>query len=150
VIWIDDFTALCKLLIPAEYNGKKVTALLTGKSVFTSVPCDGLKHRISMFVPPVIISRYTAADFKTSKSQAKDIPCLILFQTKQQVTLGAGLQVPRDTTRINVINNFKTADSDVSQGILKLEDVVLPRERTPWASLDFDAFEMPKSFMGSK
>lgn len=146
--WIDDMNLIGRVLIPAEYQGKAVQALLTGRQVFMSVPCDGRKHRASLFIPPVILSRYTPPDFKMNKTTAKELGAVVLFQTKNQSTLGGGIQVPRGSSKAAVVRAF--ADADGSLGVLKLEDVIRPREQTPWAHLDFDAFDMPKPISGGK
>ena len=149
VLWIDDFTIVARVMMQAEYNGRPATALLSGKQVLMSVPCDGKKHRASLFIPPVILSRYAASDFKASKSTAKELSSVVIFQTKQQVSLGGGLQVPKGSNRANALGAFKDADSSIN-GILKLEDAIIPREQTPWAFLDFDAFDMAKPISGGK
>ena len=148
VRWIDDMCITGKILIPAEYQGKAVQALLTGKQIFVSVPCDGKKHRATLYVPPVILSRYVAPDFKMNKSAAKELPAVVLFQTKSQVSLGGGLQVPKNSNRGAALKAL--SDADGSLGVLKLDESIIPREQTPWAHLDFDAFDMPKPTLGGK
>jgi hypothetical protein len=146
--WIDDMSVIVRILLPAEYRGEKVTAMLSGKAVLMSVPCDGKKHRISMFVPHVILARYAANDFKLNKTSSKELPAAVLFQTKQQQPLGGGFCIAKGSSRAATLNAFKEADAKLN--ILKLEDSILPRELTPWAHLDFDAFDMPKLTSGSK
>ncbi len=148
VRWIDDMNLVARIILPAEYQGKTVQALLSGRQVFMSVPCDGKKHRATLYVPPVILSRYLPSDVKPNKTFAKELAAVVLFQTKAQVPLGGGFQVGKGSSRAAALKAF--ADADGSLGVLKLEDSIFPREQTPWAHLDFDAFDMPKSTVGGK
>ena len=147
VEWLDEMSITAKVIVPAEYMGSKVKAIITGKQTFQSVPCDGKKHHASLFVSPVILSRYTPADFKLNKSAAKDIPAIAIFMTQQQKAIGTGVQIPRGVSLQQTAALFKEAET--SLGVLKLENSILPREQTPWAHLDFDSFDMPKP-AGSK
>jgi len=146
--WLDDMSIEAQVLLnPAEYEGKTVTALLTGKQVFWSIPCDGKKHKASLFVPPIVVGRYGKADIKTNKSFARDLAAMVVMKTKNQVVIGRGFQVPKTKKLADVVSAFQEVER--SLGILKLPDIILPREQTPWAHLDYDAFDMPK-LSGSK
>jgi len=147
-LWIDDMSLTARILLPSDYRGERVTAMLSGHEVFMSVPCDGKKHRASLYVPHVVLARYAASDLKLNKTTAKELPAAVLFQTKQQQPIGAGFCIPRNSSRANVYTAFKTADTKLN--ILRLEDVIIPRELTPWAHLDFDSYETPKLIQGSK
>ncbi len=146
--WLDEMNIEARVLFPAEYEGRSVSALLTGKQVFWSVPCDGRKHRASLFIPPMITGRYGKPDAKANKNLTKELPVMVVFRTKNQTIIGGGFFAPKGRKSTEISAAF--AEADKTLGILRLPDVILPRELTPWAHLDFDAFDMPKMTSGSK
>lgn len=151
IAWEDDLTVEVAALLPAqEGKGYGKTIMLTGKQVFYSVPADGKEHYALFFIPPPILTKYTS--FTTF--QGKDIQTSVyvgVFFRKgtSQAVITSAYGVMKNKTSAEVAKLFNTF-YNTRIGVLRLDDAILPKEKTPWQWLDTDMFDFPKSIMEGK
>ncbi|MFA6715473.1 MAG: hypothetical protein WCS27_08855 [Victivallaceae bacterium] len=135
--WFDDITMETELVIPASYKSKNVTALLKGKTVFWSIPMDGKKHQALGCVPPQVIARFARKGIKieTSKMMAR-----VTFYDKNRRILAR----IHSSSSSRVRDYFNKIGGAVSSGVLTVEDIVLPRTKTPWGVINYELFDLIK------
>lgn len=146
-VWYDDLTVEASLIIPTIYNGKQIYALLSGSQELWSVPADGATHAARLVVPPVVFERYyKTADARDKEPRIdrvyKDFYIKVVFKTKDQRVIGVGYYGPRRVAEKDIAKEFSVAEQ--SLGVLKLPNTILAAEKTPWGSVEFDRYDLPK------
>ena len=138
ILWLDDVTMEIELVIPGNYETKDVTVLLKGKTVFWSIPMDGKTHQAMGFVPPQVISRLARKGTKIEIS--KMIARVTFYKAGRKMIMRA-----YSSSGSRVRNYFSSkVDSNVSSGLLIVNDIVMPRNKTPWGVFNFDLHDVIK------
>ncbi len=141
-VWLDDVSIEAEILFLADYQGKKVMSLVTGKTLYWSIAMDGKKHQEIMAVPPDIFKRYTLnPTFKT-------IPVVgrVIFYSKSRSILGGGyfyVNQSGTVTDKDIAGMFEKYNGPVSNS-LKIENMIFPRDKSPWASVQYDFYDLIK------
>ena len=151
VVWEDDLTAEIAVLLPAqEGKGYGKTIMLTGRQVLYSVPGDGKEHYVLFLVPPSILTKYTSfTSFQSRDIQTSVFVGVFFRDGRSQAVIASGYGVMKNKTPADVAKLF-TSFYNTRIGILRLDDAVLPKEKTPWQWIDTDTFDFPKSMMEGK
>jgi hypothetical protein len=137
--WLDDVTIEAEILFPAEFGGKSVLALLTGKTVYWSLEMDGKKHQEIMLVPPQIVRRLAGnVAGKNVQAAAK-----VTFYTKERTVLGIAFVEQKGMTVKDTAALFEKYSGPISNS-LKLENTILSRDKTPWADVNYDYYDLIK------
>lgn len=141
--WLDDVTVKYDVLLPSLYRGKKVYALMSGEITYWSIRLDGERHYTQAFINPRILQRYAYPGMKLdSKAAAKTIRTRVTFYSKDRRPLARVYYVPRKTSEAKVEAEFKEAEKALE--VVKLPDTIFSRDKTPWAVLNFDKYEIIK------
>jgi hypothetical protein len=141
-VWLDDVSIEAEILFLADYQGKKVMALVTGKTIYWSIEMDGRKHQDIMAVPPGIFKRYTLnPTFKT-------IPVVgrVIFYSKSRSILGGGYFDVNQKGSIadrEIAGMFEKYNGPVSNS-LKIENMIFPRDKSPWSAIQYDFYDLLK------
>ncbi len=140
-VWLDDVSIELEILFQADYQGKKVMALVTGKTLYWSIEMDGKKHQEIMAVPPEIFKRYT----KTPTYKTIPVVGRIIFYSKSRSVLGGGyFEVnQKGATDKDISGMFEKYNGPVSNA-LKIENMIFPRDKSPWAAIQYDFYDLIK------
>ena len=142
--WLDDVEVDCELLMPTTYKGRSgVYAYLTGKFTYLSIPCDGKMHYEKMFIPPQILRRYKKAGEKIRKEMLKEIYAKATFYTKDRKMIGEVYAGPKGKSDEVVKSVFRKV-SEPGALVINVENVILPRNKSPWAPLNYDYYDLIK------
>ncbi len=145
VKWLDDITMNVEILFPGEYEGKQATARMSGSVEFWSIPLDGKVHNALMLVPPQIIQRYARVG-----DSYKRIPIFIkvsfLNSANRLMAVKYYSSANGFTERAAAAAFAKAGSSGriTVGGILKVGDVILSRDKTPWSSINWEHYELIK------
>jgi hypothetical protein len=140
--WLDDFSIQYEILVDSFFKGKKVPALLSGTVKYWTVEMNGEKHYAEAFVHPSFIKRYFDPSMKIKGNTAEKIFARITFYDKERRPIARSFNVPKGLSEDKVQGFFKVAED--SLGVLRVENVVFPRTKTPWGNLNTDRFEVIK------
>jgi hypothetical protein len=141
-VWLDEVSIEAEILFMADYQGKKVMAMVSGSTTYWSLEMDGKKHQEIMAVPPEIFRRYSLTPtFKT-------IPVFgrIIFYSKSRTILGGGyfyVNQAGTVTDKDIAGMFDKYKGPVSNS-LKIENMILPRDKSPWAAIQYDFYDLIK------
>ncbi|QSH42493.1 hypothetical protein P0136_02475 [Lentisphaerota bacterium ZTH] len=138
-LWVDDITMEVELIMPARFKGRKVVAILTGKVPYWSIPMDGKKHLAMACVPPRVIARYAR---EGNKMKEKNLLARVSFYTKSRRLLGRAYSSSGSMSPSQAGRYFDKYGGPVSSGALKLEGLIVPRNKTPWAFVNYDYYDM--------
>ena len=136
-MWIDNVTMETELVMPVVYKGKGVTALLKGKTVFWSIPLDGKVHNAVGCIPPQVIARYARKGNKIET--AKMIARVTFYSSSRKILLRI-----YSSSSSRVRNYFDKLGGAVSSGVLTIDDIVMPRNKTPWGVFNFELYDLIK------
>ena len=146
-VWEDNLTVEMTVLIPAKKNkGFGDVVMLTGKQVLYSVPGDMRAHYVLFQIPPAILFKY--GGFSAFSRDASDsVYAAVTFRRgSNQSVIATGYAEIKGRTPADVAKVFSNYYKS-KIGVLKLEDAILPKEKTPWQWIDTDFFDFPKSMM---
>ncbi|MHB9138988.1 MAG: hypothetical protein ACYC4Q_06260 [Victivallaceae bacterium] len=138
--WLDDVSVEAEILFPAEYQGKSVMAQITGKTTYWSVEMNGKTHQEIMAVPPDIFRRYTRG---SSISKIQIAGRLIFYSKSRAVLGGAYFEFNQRIGNKDIAGLFAKYNSPVSNS-LKVENMILSRDKSPWANIQFDFYDLIK------
>ncbi|OGV39863.1 MAG: hypothetical protein A2020_15705 [Lentisphaerae bacterium GWF2_45_14] len=142
--WIDDVEVICELLMPTNYKGRSgVYAHFTGKFTYWSLPCDGKTHSESMYIPPQILSRYKKVGEKIKREMIKEMYAKITFYTKDRRVIGYAFAGPKGKSDSTIDSVFKKV-SEPGAMVINVENVIMPRNKTPWAPFNYDYYDLIK------
>lgn len=135
--WIDDVTMETEVVLPGSYQGKEVTVLLRGKTVFWSIPMDGKSHQAMGCIPFPVISRFAR---KGGKIELSKMIVRVKFSKGGKTFISI-----YNSSGSRVRDYFSTkVDGAISSGLLRVEDIVMPRNKTPWGVFNFDLYDLIK------
>jgi hypothetical protein len=137
-IWLDDITMETEVIISgASYKTKIVTAHLKGKTVFWSIPLDGKTHKAIGCIPPQVISRFSP---KGNKINSSKMIARVTFYTKSRKIIMRAYSSSGKRVR----DYFSKIDGAVSSSILTVEDIIMPRNKTPWGVYNYELYDVIK------
>lgn len=146
--WMDDVEVEMQIIIPSEYQGKGILAVLSGNFKLWGVPLDGVKHQVSGYVPPQIVRRYSRSDAKMETSYLlKNVIAKVSFYSKDRRLLGEAYTDNKKFSARKTMGIFQKVNSPIFSK-LELKNVIYPRTKTPWAHIQFDYFDLPKQESG--
>ncbi|MCK4983278.1 MAG: hypothetical protein KAS17_10165 [Victivallaceae bacterium] len=137
VMWLDDIIMETEVIVPGSYQSKNVTVLLKGKTNFWSIPMDGKTHQALGCIPPQVIARFAR---KGNKIALSKIIARVTFYT-------AGRKILMrlySSSGSRVRNYFNKLGGAVSTGMVTVEDIVMPRTKTPWVAINYELFDVIK------
>jgi hypothetical protein len=138
-IWLDDITMETEVIISgASYKTKIVTAHLKGKTVFWSIPLNGKSHQAIGCIPPQVVSRFSP---KGGKIELSKIIARVTFYTASRKIIMRAYSSSGNRVR----NYFSKIDGAVSSsGILTVDDIIMPRNKTPWGVYNYELYDVIK------
>ena len=136
-IWLDDITMETEVLVPGSYKSKNVTILLKGKTIFWSIPLNGKSHLATGCIPPQVIARFAR---KGSKIEISKMHARVTFYTSSRKII---MRV-YSSSGSRIKGYFKKIDGAVSSGILTVNDIVMPRNKTPWNVINYELYDVIK------
>jgi len=140
--WLDDVSIEVEILFPADYQGKSVMAQVTGKTTYWSVEMNGKNHQEIMVVPPEIFRRYTrGGSISISKTQVAGR--LIFYSKSRSILGGAYFEANQKLGVKDLAGLFGKYSSPVSNS-LKIENMILSRDKSPWANIQYDFYDLIK------
>lgn len=137
--YIDNVRVDVELLLPTG-NTQKQYALLSGRADYWAFAMDGKEHHIVMFVPPQIISRWAPGQ-KFSSGDIKKLDIKVTFKYNDAI-IGGGFHVPRGKTDAEVARMFQATATLTA--LDRVKNGIYPIDKTPWAHLNFDYYELIK------
>ncbi len=142
-LWVDDIRMDVELMFSARYQDKPIMAYATGQVVFWSIPFDGKRHQAMMMLPPQVLQRY--GDQSPSNYRKLKIYTRVkLTNTQNNSVIGMQIAGNSGSARDSEINAaFNQLASPVA-AVLRLPNMVLPVEKTPWRFIDIDSYDMTK------
>jgi hypothetical protein len=138
ILWLDDITMETEVVIPGSYETKDVTVLLKGKTVFWSIPMDGKDHQAIGCIPPQVIARFAR---KGNKIETSKMIARVTFFTRDRKPI-----IRIYSSSSNRVRDYFSSkvDAAVSSGLLIVNDIVMPRNKTPWGAFNFDLYDVIK------
>ncbi|MBU8902198.1 MAG: hypothetical protein KOO69_05630 [Victivallales bacterium] len=136
-LWLDDITMESEVILQGIYKSKAVTILLKGKTVFWSIPMDGKKHKALGCIPPQVIARFAR---KGNKIELSKIIARVTFYTSSRKIL---MRI-HSSSNSKVKNYFSKLKGSISSGILTVEDIIMPRNKTPWGVFNYELYDVIK------
>ena len=135
VIWIDDVDLEVEVVLPASYKGKNVNVLLKGTIPIWSIPMDGKVHEEWGCIPPQVIHRFARKGYKIDKQ--KILARATFFTAGRKILL-------RDfsTSNSRARKYFTKLTGSISSGVLTVNNIILPRTKTPWMAVNYERFEL--------
>lgn len=141
-VWLDDVSIEAEVLFTADYQGKRVMAMVTGQTLYWSIEMDGKTHQEIMAVPDKIFKRYTRnPTFKTMPVFGR-----VIFYSKARTILGGGYFYVNQSGTITdkeIADMFEKYNGPVSNS-LKIENMIFPRDKSPWATVQYDFYDLTK------
>jgi hypothetical protein len=137
VMWLDDVTMESEVIIPASYKSKNVTVLLRGTTVFWSIPLDGKKHQAWGCIPPQVVARFAR---KGDKIDLQKAIARVTFYTSGRKILMREYSTSSSKARAF----FEKLTGAVTSGVLTVDDIILPRTKTPWNVINYEMFDLIK------
>ena len=137
VLWLDDVTMETEVIIQGVYKSKNVTILLKGKTVFWSIPMDGKRHKAIGCIPPQVVARFAR---KGNKIELSKIIARVTFYNKNRKIL---MRI-HSSSNSKVRNYFSKLKGSISSGVLTVDDIVMPRNKTPWGVINYELYDVIK------
>jgi hypothetical protein len=138
VMWLDDVTMETEVVLPGNYQGKDVTVLLKGKTVFWSIPMDGKTHQAMGCIPFPVIARFAR---KGNKIELSKMIARVTFYTK-----GRKIIMRIYSSSGNRVRDYFSSkvDGAISSGLYTVYDIIMPRNKTPWGVFNYDLYDVIK------
>lgn len=151
VVWEDDLTVELIVLLPAKKDqGYGNVIMLTGKQVLYSVPGDKKTHYILFHIPPAVLLKYTSiAKFDTKTSESSVYVAVVFRRGRNNQVLATGYGSMKNRSVADIAKLFDQYHNSRFR-VMKLENEILPKDRSPWQWIDTDYFDIPKSLMEGK
>ncbi len=138
IMWLDDVTMETEVVLTGSYKGKGATILLKGKTVFWSIPMDGKTHQALGCIPPQVIARFAT---KGNKIELSKMIARVTFYTSNRKMI----MRLYSSSGSRVRNYFSSkVDGAISSGLLEVNDIIMPRNKTPWGVFNFDLYDVIK------
>ena len=136
-IWLDDVTMETEVLVPGSYKSKNVTVLLKGKTAFWSIPLDGKRHQAIGCIPPQVVARFAR---KGIKIEIAKMHARVTFYTSSRKII---MRVYSSSSN-RIRGYFNKIGGVVSSGVLTMEGIVMPRNKTPWGVINYELYDVIK------
>ena len=139
--WLDDVSIEAEILFPGDYQGNNVMAQVTGKTAYWAIELNGKTHQEIMAVPPEIFRRYT----RSSSISKTPIVGRVIFYSKSRSILGGTYFVlnQKNMSNRDIAGFFAKYNSPVSNS-LKVENMIMSRDKSPWANIQYDFYDLIK------
>lgn len=139
--WVDDVMLDVAVEVPMDGVGgrRKTTGLFTGSCKFWTIPLDGKPHTALMFIAPQLLDRYLP--FRGSgdgKYTEKLFHVQAVFRTADGAELGSGYFNLDGSAKVQALYFASLANESV------VKDAVFPREKTPWALVNPENYDLVK------
>ena len=151
VAWEDDLSAELIVLLPAKKGkGYGNVVMFTGTQVLYSVPGDKNTHYLLFLIPPVVLSKYTSFAKYDNRTLDSTVYAAVIFRrgSNNQV-IAAGYAPMKNKSDSEIAKVFDQYYSSKFR-VMKVENGILPKEKSPWQWIDTDYFDLPKSMMEGK
>lgn len=151
VVWEDDLNAELIVLLPAKKGkGYGNVIMLTGKQILYSVPGDGKIHYLLFHIPPVVLQKYTSLVKFDTKTAGNSVYVAVVFRRgRNNQVLATGYGAMKNKSVSEIARLFEQYHNSKFR-VMKLENEILPKDRSPWQWIDTDYFDLPKSVMEGK
>ncbi len=139
--WADDVVLDVAVELPMDIQGgqKKSTGLFTGSSRFWPIPLDGKPHTALMFIPGRLLDRYLPLrGGAEGKYTEKYFRVQAVFRSADGAELGSGYFNLEGTPKEQALYFASLANETV------VKDAVFPRNKTPWALLYPEHYDLLK------
>lgn len=136
-LWLDDITMESEVIIQGIYKSKSVTILLKGKTVFWSIPMDGKKHKAIACIPPQVIARFAR---RGNKIELSKIIARVTFYTASRKII---MRLHSSSSN-KVKTYFSRMNGSISSGVLTVENIIMPRNKTPWGIFNYELYDVIK------
>ncbi len=133
--WLDDVTFKYEILLPG--TDREITHL-SGKTTYWSIPLDGKEHHDVCFVHPRFLQRYSP-EIKTTASFAKDINIKLTIELNGAL-IGGAYHPTRKAKEVAELFQKATRDPKIT----RVDNSIFSRDKTPWAILNCDYYELIK------
>jgi len=143
--YLDNVRVEMEILLPTDHPQNQYV-LLTGKADYWAFAQDGKEHHIVMFVPPQILARWAPGQ-KFSTADVKKLEIRVLFKLNDAI-IGGGYHVPRGKTEADVARRFQA--TTMLPNLERVKNGIYSIDKTPWAYLNFDYYELIKSDIRSQ
>ncbi len=137
--YLDDVRVDVEIILPTGHPQKQY-ALLTGKADYWAFAQDGKEHHIAMFVPSHILKRWAPSQ-KFSSADVKKLEIRVTFK-RNDALIGIGYNVPRGKTEAEVLKRFQAVA--LLPDLDRVRNGIYSADKTPWAHLNFDYYELLK------
>ncbi len=141
--WVDDIRMETELMFSAKYNNQEIMAYTTGRVDFWAIQLDGQKHQAMMLLPPQVLQRYgnqTVNNYRKLKIYTR----VKFINTKNNAVLGTVIAGGSGSDKESDINAAFNQVSSPVAAVLRLPNLVLPVEKTPWSLINLDSYDMIK------
>ena len=151
VAWEDDLSAELVVLLPAKKGkGYGNVVMFTGKQVLYSVPGDKNTHYLLFHIPPVVLSKYTSFVKYDNRTLDTTVFAAVIFRRgNNNQVIATGYAPMKNKTDSEVAKLFEQYYGSKFR-VMKVEDGILPKDKSPWQWIDTDHFDLPKSMMEGK
>ena len=137
-LWLDDVTMKTELVLPGSYETKDVTVLLKGETIYWSIPMDGKAHQAMGCIPPQVIARFAR---RGNKIEISKMIARVTFYNKSRKMIMRLYSSSGSRVRDYFTNKV---DGAISSGLLEVNDIIMPRNKTPWGVFNFDLYDVIK------
>ncbi|MCQ2352063.1 MAG: hypothetical protein MJ033_01115 [Victivallaceae bacterium] len=139
--WVDD--VVLDVSVEAPMDGaagrRKATGLFIGSCKFWAIPLDGRSHTALMFIAPQVLDRYLASHGGgDGKYTEKLFRVQAVFHTADGAELGRGYFNLDGSAKTQALYFASLANETV------VKDAVFPREKTPWALVNPENYDLMK------
>lgn len=138
--WLDDVTMEVDVLFPAMIQNKQIMAHAKGSVDFWSIELDGRKHYALMLLQPQILARYGLnRAYKTEDF----IAMVALFRGRKMIF--KAYTSHRKLSTAQIMRIFARYSGKLKRAnYLELGKVILARDKTPWAFVQYNKYDMIK------
>lgn len=138
-VWLEDVSMKYVLLFPREVDKPRV--VFSGEVTYEALPMDGKIHHAQVFLRPQYLRRYTPL-FRLHKNGMKYYYLMVIFEINGK-PIGGGVYKPRSTTKASMVR-FMIEKALTLPSTIEVEDVISPRNETPWKIINPDRYELIK------
>ena len=151
VVWEDGLSVELFVLLPAKSGkGYGNVIMFSGKQVLYSVPGDKKTHYVLFHIPPVVLLKYTSFVKFDNKTLDSNMFAAVVFRrgSSNQV-IATGYAAVKNKSEAEIAKLFEQYHNSQYR-IMKVENGILPKDKSPWQWIDTDYFDLPKSMMEGK
>lgn len=139
--WLENVEIRYEVLIPATVRGNASFVMCNGKVDYWAIKMDGEKNRAIAHIHPIFLERF-APDLRISKRTARDLHIKVSFYANGAL-VGGSLYGRKDSDKQKSALLFNKVATMMN--IVRIPDAVLGRNKTPWAYVNVDHYELIKS-----